>query len=733
MFGFALDAADAGWRPDLVAQALEIAEGMQDRDPESPTYGNFRWYMLNPHPVDRNAVQFSMEKASLIWIRYRDRLNAEALERLERLTEYSVAGIRGHRVPVSYTNIFLMKIWNCIALGENTGRPDLAQEGYDLFDQWLIYTWDAGIREYVSTTYYGVDSGCLGLIGRYAKRDRERQAAETALRLLWTDIAANWYEPAQRLGGAHSRDYDYLTGRGFLDDKLREIGWLTDGIRPKDDCFSRASAWTPPVELRELALRTPRMVSQRWGEDWWERAVQYIGKRFSIGSAGANYGPDDKTLVVNLPGGRDIPVVSFFMDGRGDPYGKVKIPQGESGHHKALHLMPFLASVQRGAEVLQVASVDAESKNAFRHSPNPFCLLSHIHFPIAADVFVGDAGEAVQLDGKDRRPVPWGAPVFLRMEDCAVGIRCLYATRPGGDDPAPVYLAGDGDKYGAARLTVEHSADVPQGRSVVGLWVRAAEGLESGKAFDAFRKEFAGAKAEVLADGSRLEVKAAGKAGPMRVEVDLEKEERLACEGGEPGWIEARLRVDGEDLGEKILGNVEPVRRYRELLDAAERGGVDAFAVERVFEAEDAQFLLPEFAVAEDAKASGGKFVWVPGAPGENAGSRRGRLIWLVHIPEAGAWHLWARVLTPTPSDDSFLVQARPPGGRSGHHLAWHAGVSPVWKWVRVRARAGENGDGFQVLDLEKGRVSIEFGCREDGARLDALYLTRDPEGKPPS
>jgi hypothetical protein len=282
-------------------------------------------------------------------------------------------------------------------------------------------------------------------------------------------------------------------------------------------------------------------------------------------------------------------------------------------------------------------------------------------------------------------------------------------------------------------LTVEHSAGVPQGRSVVGLWVRAAEGLESGKAFDAFRKEFAGAQAEILADRPQLEVKADGKAGPMRIEADLEKEERLACEGGEPRSIEARLRVDEEDLGEKILGNVEPVRRYRELLDAAERGGVDAFAVERVFEAENAHFLLSEFAVGEDANAGGGKFVWVPGKPGETGGSRRGRLIWLVHVPEAGAWHLWARVQTPTPSDDSFLVQVQQPGGRSRHHLAWHAGVSPVWKWVRVRARAGDDGDGFQMLDLEKGRVSIEFGCREDGARLDALYLTRDPEGEPPS
>ena len=732
LFEFALDAVDANWRPDLVAKAFEIAEEMQDRDPESRTYGNFRWYMFNPRPVDRNAVEFSMERASLVWILYRDRLNAEALERLERLTEFSVEGIRGHKVPVSYTNIFLMKIWNCIALGEYTDRPALAQEGYDLLDQWLMDAWDAGIHEYGSPTYYGVDTGCLGLIARYAKREEERKAAETALRLFWTDIAANWYEPAQRLGGAHSRDYDYLTGHGYLDDRLRASGWLTDGIPRKEDCFAKASAWAPPAELRELSLRAPRTVCQRWGDGWWERATQYVGKRFSIGSAGANYGPMDKTLVVNLPGGPEVPVVSFFMDGRGDPYGKNRIPQGESGHEKALHLMPFLAGVQRGAEVLQVAAVDSESKVAFRHSPDPACLLSHVYFPLGVEVFTGETGEAVSLEGKERVAVADGAPVFLRSEDVAVGIRCVVATRSGSDEPAPVFLSGDGAKYGAARFTVEHSAGAPKGKAVVGLWVRAAEGLESGEAFDEFRRAFASAKAESHRDGAQLELKAAGNAGPMRIVVDLEKEERLACEGGEPGLIEARLRVDAEDLGEKILENAGPIRKYRELVSAAERGEKGAFAVERVIEAEAAHFILTEFTVAEDAKASGGKFVWAPGEPGEGGGSNRARAAWMVHVPRDGQWHLWARVQAPTPSDDSFFVTVRQPGASEDQHLAWYTGTKPEWTWAPVQSGKGEDVEGFQVLDLKKGGALIEFSCREDGTRLDALYLTSDPDGRPP-
>jgi hypothetical protein len=40
------------------------------------------------------------------------------------------------------------------------------------------------------------------------------------LNLFWTDVALNWFPPAQRLAGANSRTYDCLHGLGELDRQL---------------------------------------------------------------------------------------------------------------------------------------------------------------------------------------------------------------------------------------------------------------------------------------------------------------------------------------------------------------------------------------------------------------------------------------------------------------------------------------------------------------------------------
>ncbi|MCX7015511.1 MAG: hypothetical protein NTW86_23660, partial [Candidatus Sumerlaeota bacterium] len=98
LFRFALEAADAGWRPEVVEKALAAAEDMQDRDPQSSTYGNFRWYMKTPKVVDKNAVEFSMERAALLWKLHKDKLTDGARERLKRLMDLSVEGIRRHKV-----------------------------------------------------------------------------------------------------------------------------------------------------------------------------------------------------------------------------------------------------------------------------------------------------------------------------------------------------------------------------------------------------------------------------------------------------------------------------------------------------------------------------------------------------------------------------------------------------------------------------------------------------------
>jgi len=554
LFGFALDAAAVGWHPERIAKAFDLAEQAQDRDPKSRTYGNFKWYWRDTRPADLNAVEFSMQQGVLVWMLQKDKLDADGVERLERLLRFGVEGIRRHRVREDYTNIFLMKTWNAIAIGEATNQPALADEGYAMLDRWLLYTYENGVHEYVSPTYYGVDLDSLGLMARFAKREQGRKEAEAALRLFWTDIAANWFEPCQRLGGAHSRDYDYLTGHGYLDQHLRMQGWIASPTPFQPSAFLELCRWDPPGELRQPPVGAlPRTVHQRFGPNPWERATHYVGRRFSLGSAGHDYEPTGKPLTVNLAGGPRMAAVNFLMDARRDPYGTNRFVTG-GGHRKALHLLPFLMSVQRGAEVLFLASIDPASPGFRRWAPEPACLLSHLVIPSNVEVWVGE-GVAQPPAAGSQTEVPRGQAVFLRFQDVAVGVRFVLALDTAGQ-PAPVALANDG-RPGAMRLTCTHSATAPKGRGTVALWVRAAEGLDD-VGFARFRAGFASAAAEARVEGSRIEVAVPGAEGRLRLACDVAKGERLACEGAEPGSEAHILSVNGRDFGREILGPVAP-------------------------------------------------------------------------------------------------------------------------------------------------------------------------------
>ena len=305
-----------------------------------------------------------------------------------------------------------MKCWNQIALGEALDKPELSAAGYRSLDEWLDYTRRYGVVEYNSPTYYGVDLDALGLIARFAKQPAGRDAATRGLRYFWTEIAANWYQPGHRLGGAHSRDYDYLTGHGELDRNLVRAGWFDDPEMP-ETIFDQLCQWNPPAELHALALATPRTVYQRWGEEPSQWASQYVGRRYSIGVAGATYHNMDKPLAVNLPGGPEMPIVSFFLDGRDDPYGHERINTA-GGHPKSLHLMPLLSSVQRGSEVLLLAADNDRTRKATKTEKYLTCLLSHVILPTAAELWVDDKRETFSTSQREVTADSPGRQYFAR-------------------------------------------------------------------------------------------------------------------------------------------------------------------------------------------------------------------------------------------------------------------------------------------------------------------------------
>lgn len=551
---FALEAAGNGWNPSAVEAALRLARGMQDTDPASAKFGNYRWRKNDAAVSDLNAVEFATVLTSLVRLEYFERLTPAARELLDSMLRDAVVGMKNHTVGPGYTNIFLKKTFNHLALGRVFG-DEVAETGRRLWAEWLAHTRSDGLREYTSPTYYGVTLDSLALIHRHAPDETIRREAEGALTLVWSSMAANWFAPAERLSGPHARDYDYLLGRGYSDEHLADAGWIAAAVATDNAgwlagmphgslrVLRDARRWTPPPTLREGPLgQVPRFVVQRFNHAPWGRATNWVSRNCSIGVAGECVGPEDKTLLINLPGDRTTANVIVVFDGRGDPYGRIREPVGYDRHHKSHHLRPFVISSQRGSRVTAAWYLDPARLATEGRDGRLDRLQAHLVMPADATV----RSEAGVLS--DGAKLPPAAVVFLRQGDVAVGVRSVVDAG-GRGAPARVGIHADGGKAPAKRLSFVYADDAPASPALLALDIEVRADCDDA-AFAAFRAEFAGrAVAATVTDG-RLRIE-----GALPLEADLNRSRRIACEP----LMDANtlLRVDGREIGLPLLGVTE--------------------------------------------------------------------------------------------------------------------------------------------------------------------------------
>ena len=547
---FALEAAGNGWSPPAIEEALHLARSMQDQDSASPTFGNYRWRLGDDAVTDPNAVEFATQLTSLLRLTCADSLTPAARDLLDALHRDARVAIQRHVVKPGYTNIHLMQTWNLLTLGR-LGDTAADRAGRAAWQQWLDHLARHGITEYSSPTYCGIDLDSLGLIARHAGDATIRHEAASALTFLWTAIAANWFSPAERLAGPHSRDYDYLFGHGSLDDHLHEAGWLTRPAfresagwltKPPHEhltVFRTACRWTPPADLRDgLAARTPRFVVQRFNAEPWARSTNHIGATLAIGVAGECRGPEDKSLAIHLPGGPGTANVTLVIDGRDDPYGRRKEPTAQGGQSKAHHLRTFLASSQRGPRVVAAWMFDPAIP-AFKADPDDLtCLKAHLIMPAEAEVWSATDRLA---DGATLRG---DAVFFIRKAEAVVGFRSLLAASD-GSAPRDFQLRTDASHIGGQRLTATLHEGQPHGRSLVAFDIEARERCD-GAGFADFRREFTARPITATVTGDRLRVE-----GSLPLEANLAARRPLVCE---PLLAPADLLlIDGTEIGRPLL------------------------------------------------------------------------------------------------------------------------------------------------------------------------------------
>lgn len=552
LFGYALALCEARVHPERLERIFSLAQTMQDRDPKSRQYGNFRWYWKDPRVLDANAVDFCMRAGALVWLHHHEWMPSAAREKLRPVLELAGKGLTGHKVKPNYSNIAIMNAADLLLLGRALDEPALLEEGRKRLEAISDYTRRFGVHEYVSPTYTGVDVEGLALIEAYALDETTRARAQKLLVFWWTDIALNYFPPAGRLAGAQSRTYDFLFGLGFLDVALSYHGWI-DKPLPADPevMYTAYGRWQPPPAIRKLSDQYPRVVRQIWGEQPWHSRTHYLASEATLSSSAACYGGwMDMPMTIDFPGERTSVRGYFIADARHDPYGKNKVPRG--AHAKAFHVDPFWTAAQDRDQALAVVIYRPGDLPT-----NAICLESNFVLPIEDGRFqVGQKVVSLQQGKVERVPVNPGEVVSLRRGPAVVGLRVLWSADTQGKS-APLALVNDGNPYGAARLVIEHANQATLNFSTntspgAVIWVALRTGLNTDAQVQQWLASFASANASVAANNRALCVEGTIQDRKVIVEAVApwtEPKELL------PAPTKSTLEHDGKDLGSSLLGD----------------------------------------------------------------------------------------------------------------------------------------------------------------------------------
>jgi len=575
-FLFLLDGLDTKTLTDQqIEWTLHLVATRVITDSTAKTFGNMYWGWLekNNDTGDGNNVEFCVQYGILIKILFNDRLSAEAKRSLDKIFDYALNGVRDLPVRVSYTNIYLMRIWNLVALGQVYDQPKVIEEGRKHLDIWLQHVSHYGNREYDSPTYSGVALESLILLHQFAKDPDIQKKVSDALNFLLNDLCSHYHSEAGFLGGAHSRDYNRVYSPELLEERYLNplLGKEnTTNQLFNQVCLSALKELGLTAQQKELMSRNNRSILQRWDSFPNTYAYDFVGKKFSIASSNQAYSPDDKSFAIYLssPHILQMPNITYVMEGRDDHYGtwsaegkgeKLKnlMPANypsNGGWGKTRHLMAFQQTAQNKNEFVMLVSGEKDHN----------CIMNYLNSTIILpayfdEIWIGDhkinmpaIGEKIALDASNT--------LIARFEDVAIAFRILYSN---ADKNTPAYLFNDGFQYEsgrqsfrldhnkALRLTLTHPDNE---KATIVMWWKAEEGIKTDAAFLQFKKTILAAPVQVNNNNGIIDVSVLTASGKLGVQADLINKKRLNYYNPSPLPKDFLFMVDTKEIGKPVIG-----------------------------------------------------------------------------------------------------------------------------------------------------------------------------------
>ena len=222
--------------------------------------GQWPWAFSSAVCTDTNAVQFIMLPALLAAVHAAPLLPAGwlagKLPAVERGAAASFAEGDGPHTEAQpyYTNIATMRLAVLTLAAQVTGNATLAALAAGARADFTALVDAAGVHEYSSPTYSAVTIHNLyAAAGAVADAAVARTLRRYATFILAHVAAVAWAPAAAAVGGAHSRDYDFITGTAG-------VGWvlLLTGLANTPVGDDSSAGFEDPITMAELYLAALR-------------------------------------------------------------------------------------------------------------------------------------------------------------------------------------------------------------------------------------------------------------------------------------------------------------------------------------------------------------------------------------------------------------------------------------------------------------------------------------------
>lgn len=522
-FDFVLAASELGWDQKYIGvalkrfAALQVQEGVNLGKVPRTVGGDFS---------DENNIEFALEMACVALIKYRDGFSEENKAIFDDFIDKAMYASWNHdNVAVTYSNIYIMRTWNMIALGENLAKDrtwgcshnltaeTIAQKGYSMLRAFYDQTAAWGVHEHNSPTYTGVQAECIGYLAKFTKNPDAKAISEKLLKYLSAMIFANYFTPGKVASGAMSRCY-YRGSSGGKIDQL--AGGLIYGYGMY--WYNQLAAWEPSAQDREINSTYPRTVAYTFGADmgtdasgkeFYEmNAMNYIDRKFSISSAGHRYTGNgtEKSIHVVVAGDAHRGIINYahYLEGHNDPYGVTNYGSHAWQCFRCVH--------GRSQHENEVVFINAGNG---RDEPTPLWTNIKSHFVVPGtyvdEMWIGNEriNDWFAMTGNSKAlQAASGYTYFSRIEDIVVSIRYLFTFGTDGKAKTPVLTydtAGKTFVYGTPlHLTTELKSSTCSIDEIGGVivWLRVDKGIDTDEKFAALRERII--SAEVAAPEQKI-------------------------------------------------------------------------------------------------------------------------------------------------------------------------------------------------------------------------------------